>query len=76
MKLELGKKYRLLDGYFYGPDFVGKEVIIKVSDINAYYIGMNHGLLCCGGVYDDHTHVDDDHWCLHFVNLDKILEEI
>lgn len=77
MKLEVGKKYRLTDKYWYEDYVVGKEVVYLGDSVGeADNTVGGAGFLSCGGVTKHHRHKDENHWCLHFSNLHNILEEI
>lgn len=77
MNLEVGKKYRLTDKYWYGDYVIGKEVVyLGDYDGRADNTDGGHGYLSCGGVKEHHYHKDENHWCLHFSNLHNSLEEI
>lgn len=77
MKLEVGKKYRLTDKYWYDDNMVGKEVVyLGDNEGRADNTDGGSGYLSCGGVKEHHRHKDENHWCLHFSNLHNSLEEI
>lgn len=77
MKLEVGKKYRLTDKYWYDDNMVGKEVVyLGDNEGRVDNIFDGSGYLSCGGVKEHHRHKDENHWCLHFSNLHNSLEEI